>query len=116
MIELLKADGTYAADPAVPNGEASENFSNRIELRVTWEGRFNMHGRILIHSFVDTILRGLALEPTGDIDLPMLLIVDPENTHRPAVAVIGPLGQTRFKKLSLFTKRTINFDPFSAAY
>ena len=116
MIDLLKAGGAYATDPAVPNGEAPKNFSKQIELRMTWEGRFNMNGRILIHGFVDTILRRLALKPTGNIDLPMLLIVDAENTHRLAVAAIEGLGQARFKKLSIFTKRPVNFDPFLAAY
>ena len=74
-----------------------------------------MNGRILIHGFVDTIVRGLPFEPTRDIDFPMLLIVDIENTHRPIVDAIEALGQAEFKKLSIFTKRPVNLDPFSAA-
>ena len=72
-----------------------------------------MNGRILTHGFVDTIVRGLALEPTGDIDLPILLTVDTENTHRLAIAALEALGQAGFKKASIFTKRPVNFDLLS---
>ena len=94
MVNLPEADAELA------NTDATS-----IEIIVARDGTYSINGRALINNRLETLIRGLELESTGDRNLPIVLIADAEATHQSVVTAMDGIGRTGFTRLSIATQR-----------
>lgn len=91
------------------NAELSEETEiNQIEILVTEEGSYAINGRSLVNSQIETLMRGLEIESSGNQDLPILLIADAEATHQSVVTAMDAIGQAGFSRLNIATQRPVD--------
>ena len=80
--------------------------SERLEIVVSRDGSFALNGQTLVNGRVETLLRGLALESDGNLDLPVIIVADSQASHQSVVTAIDAIGQAGFAKLSIATQRS----------
>ena len=92
----------------LPEAEAEtlSTQSDRLEIVVSREGSFALNGQTLVNGRVETLLRGLALESDGNLDLPVIIVADSQASHQSVVTAIDAIGQAGFAKLSIATQRS----------
>ena len=92
----------------LPEAEAETltTQSERIEIVVSRDGSFALNGQTLVNGRVETLLRGLALESDGNLDLPVIIVADSQASHQSVVTAIDAIGQAGFAKLSIATQRS----------
>ena len=88
------------------NAQAAEALPDMIEIIVSREGGYSINGRNLVDNRIETLLRGLELESSGDLSLPVLLVADAEATHQSVVTAMDAIGQSGFTRLNIATQRT----------
>ena len=92
----------------LPEAEAEtlSTQSERLEIVVSRDGSFALNGQTLVNGRVETLLRGLALESDGNLDLPVVIVADSQASHQSVVTAIDAIGQAGFAKLSIATQRS----------
>ena len=73
---------------------------------VSRDGSFALNGQTLVNGRVETLLRGLALESDGNLDLPVVIVADSQASHQSVVTAIDAIGQAGFARLSIATQRS----------
>ena len=104
MVNLPEADAELA------NTDATS-----IEIIVARDGTYSINGRVLINNRLETLIRGLELESTGDRNLPIVLIADAEATHQSVVTAMDGIGRTGFTRLSIATQRPEDVEDAASA-
>ena len=104
MVNLPEADAELA------NTDATS-----IEIIVARDGTYSINGRALINNRLETLIRGLELESTGDRNLPIVLIADAEATHQSVVTAMDGIGRTGFTRLSIATQRPEDVEDAASA-
>ena len=104
MVNLPEADAELA------NTDATS-----IEIIVARDGTYFINGRALINNRLETLIRGLELESTGDRNLPIVLIADAEATHQSVVTAMDGIGRTGFTRLSIATQRPEDVEDAASA-
>ena len=92
----------------LPEAEAEtlSTQSERLEIVVSRDGSFALNGQTLVNGRVETLLRGLALESDGNLDLPVVVVADSQASHQSVVTAIDAIGQAGFARLSIATQRS----------
>ena len=92
----------------LPKAEAETlaTQSERLEIVVSRDGSFALNGQTLVNGRVETLLRGLALESDGNLDLPVIIVADSQASHQSVVTAIDAIGQAGFARLSIATQRS----------
>ena len=92
----------------LPEAEAEtlSTQSERLEIVVSRDGSFALNGQTLVNGRVETLLRGLALESDGNLDLPVVIVADSQASHQSVVTAIDAIGQAGFARLSIATQRS----------
>lgn len=92
----------------LPEAEAEtlSTQSERLEIVVSRDGSFTLNGQTLVNGRVETLLRGLALESDGNLDLPVIIVADSQASHQSVVTAIDAIGQAGFARLSIATQRS----------
>ena len=92
----------------LPKAEAETlaTQSERLEIVVSRDGSFALNGQTLVNGRVETLLRGLALESDGNLDLPVVIVADSQASHQSVVTAIDAIGQAGFARLSIATQRS----------
>ncbi len=92
----------------LPEAEAEtlSTQSERLEIVVSRDGSFALNGQTLVNGRVETLLRGLALESDGNLDLPVIIVADSQASHQSVVTAIDAIGQAGFARLSIATQRS----------
>ena len=57
------------------------------------DGSFALNGQTLVNGRVETLLRGLALESDGNLDLPVIIVADSQASHQSVVTAMDAIGQ-----------------------
>ena len=104
MVNLPEADAELA------NTDATS-----IEIIVARDGTYSINGRALINNRLETLIRGLELESTGDRNLPIVLIADAEATHQSVVTAMDGIGRTGFTRLTIATQRPEDVEDAASA-
>ncbi|HIF74683.1 MAG TPA: biopolymer transporter ExbD [Porticoccaceae bacterium] len=104
MVNLPEADA-----------ELANTDSTSIEIIVARDGTYSINGRALINNRLETLIRGLELESTGDRNLPIVLIADAEATHQSVVTAMDGIGRTGFTRLSIATQRPEDVEDAASA-
>lgn len=86
---------------------SSEREIQQIEVLVTQDGTYSINGRGLVNNRIDTLIRGLEIESSGNLELPILLIADAEATHQSVVTAMDAIGQSGFSRLNIATQRPV---------
>ena len=91
----------------LPEAEAEfrSTQSERLEIVVSRDGSFALNGQTLVNGRVETLLRGLALESDGNLDLPVIIVADSQASHQSVVTAMDAIGQAGFARLSIATQR-----------
>lgn len=92
----------------LPEAEAEtlSTQSERLEIVVSRDGSFALNGQALVNGRVETLLRGLALESDGNLDLPVIIVADSQASHQSVVTAMDAIGQAGFARLSIATQRS----------
>ena len=92
----------------LPEAEAGtlSTQTERLEIVVSRDGSFALNGQTLVNGRVETLLRGLALESDGDLDLPVMIVADSQASHQSVVTAMDAIGQAGFARLSIATQRS----------
>ena len=92
----------------LPEAEAKTltTQSERLEIVVSRDGSFALNGQTLVNGRVETLLRGLALESDGNLDLPVIIVADSQASHQSVVTAMDAIGQAGFARLSIATQRS----------
>ncbi|MGB1667769.1 MAG: ExbD/TolR family protein [Pseudohongiellaceae bacterium] len=92
----------------LPEAEAEtlSTQSGRLEIVVSRDGSFALNGQTLVNGRVETLLRGLALESDGNLDLPVIIVADSQASHQSVVTAMDAIGQAGFVRLSIATQRS----------
>ena len=92
----------------LPEAEAEtlSTQSERLEIVVSRDGSLALNGQTLVNGRVETLLRGLALESDGNLDLPVVIVADSQASHQSVVTAIDAIGQAGFARLSIATQRS----------
>ena len=92
----------------LPEAEAEilTTQSERLEIVVSRDGSFALNGQTLVNGRVETLLRGLALESDGNLDLPVIIVADSQASHQSVVTAMDAIGQAGFARLSIATQRS----------
>lgn len=92
----------------LPEAEAEtlSTQSERLEIVVSRDGSFALNGQTLVNGRVETLLRGLALESDGNLDLPVIIVADSQASHQSVVTAMDAIGQAGFVRLSIATQRS----------
>ena len=92
----------------LPKAEAETlaTQSERLEIVVSRDGSFALNGQTLVNGRVETLLRGLALESDGNLDLPVVIVADSQASHQSVVTAMDAIGQAGFTRLSIATQRS----------
>lgn len=92
----------------LPEAEAGtlSTQTERLEIVVSRDGSFALNGQTLINGRVETLLRGLALESDGNLDLPVIIVADSQASHQSVVTAMDAIGQAGFARLSIATQRS----------
>ena len=92
----------------LPEAEAETltTQSERLEIVVSRDGSFVLNGQTLVNGRVETLLRGLALESDGNLDLPVIIVADSQASHQSVVTAMDAIGQAGFARLSIATQRS----------
>ena len=98
------------ADAELTNADVTS-----IEIIVARDGTYSINGRALINNRLETLIRGLELESTGDRNLPIVLIADAEATHQSVVTAMDGIGRTGFTRLSIATQRPEDVEDAASA-
>ena len=98
------------ADAELTNADVTS-----IEIIVARDGTYSINGRVLINNRLETLIRGLELESTGDRNLPIVLIADAEATHQSVVTAMDGIGRTGFTRLSIATQRPEDVEDAASA-
>ena len=97
----------------LPEAEAEfrSTQSERLEIVVSRDGSFALNGQTLVNGRVETLLRSLALESDGNLDLPVIIVADSQASHQSVVTAMDAIGQAGFARLSIATKRSEQSEP-----
>ena len=92
----------------LPEAEAETltTQSERLEIVVSRDGSSALNGQTLVNGRVETLLRGLALESDGNLDLPVIIVADSQASHQSVVTTMDAIGQAGFARLSIATQRS----------
>ena len=92
----------------LPEAEAETlpSQSERLEIAVSRDGSFALNGQTLVNGRAETLLRGLALESDGNLDLPVIIVADSQASHQSVVTAMDAIGQAGFARLSIATQRS----------
>ncbi|WP_339339064.1 biopolymer transporter ExbD [uncultured Oceanicoccus sp.] len=95
-------------DLAEATGETTTDIAQSITIAIDANGHYQINGRRLVSSTVDTVMGTLQQLSADNAKLPLIISADATAPHQAVITAMDAAGQLGFEQLSLTTKQPLS--------